>query len=214
MGLFSKKQKPRDEEQYFFKLEEENTSWLKSSSGLILEIVKVIVISLAIIIPVRYFLIQPFMVKGGSMEPNFFDNEYLIVDEITYRFNEPQRGDVIIFRYPRDTSTYFIKRIIGLPGEKIEIRDSNVYVFNDTNPGGVRLDESEYLPPGTRTPGSVSVLLDDNEYYVLGDNRSSSLDSRNFGPLSEVFLIGRALFRGWPFDKIDWLTEPVIYDNF
>ncbi|MBI5254729.1 signal peptidase I, partial [Candidatus Falkowbacteria bacterium] len=82
------------------------------------DMVKVVCISLAIIIPVRYFLIQPFYVKGASMEPNFFDHEYLIINEIGYRFDAPQRGDIVVFKYPKDQSQYFIKRIVGLPGEK------------------------------------------------------------------------------------------------
>ncbi|HLD69247.1 MAG TPA: signal peptidase I, partial [Candidatus Omnitrophota bacterium] len=90
--------------------------WFGSLKSFIWETVKVVVISLAIIIPVRYFLIQPFYVKGASMEPNFYDQEYLIIDEISYRFREPQRGEIVVFRYPRDPASFFIKRIIGLPG--------------------------------------------------------------------------------------------------
>src|SRR5680860_453257 len=93
------------------------------------EIIKVVSISLAIILPIRYFLIQPFYVKGASMEPNFHDREYLIVDEISYRFREPARGDVIVFRYPENPEEYFIKRIIGLPGESLEIMNGGVYLY-------------------------------------------------------------------------------------
>ena len=89
---------------------------VKAAASYILELVHVVVISLAIIIPIRYFLIQPFYVKGASMEPSFYDHEYLIIDEISYRFREPQRGDVVVFKYPNDPSQYFIKRIIGMPG--------------------------------------------------------------------------------------------------
>ena len=90
----------------------------------VFEVVKVVVISLAIIIPVRYFLIQPFYVKGASMEPSFYDHEYLIVDEMSYRFRLPERGEIVVFKYPLDPSQYFIKRVIGLPGEKVEISSS------------------------------------------------------------------------------------------
>ena len=110
------------------------------------ETLKVIVISLAIIIPVRYFLIQPFYVKGASMEPNFYDHEYLIIDEISYRLSEPGRGDVIVFRYPNDPSQFFIKRIIALPLETISLNNGQIKISNDKNPAGFMLDENSYLP--------------------------------------------------------------------
>jgi len=108
------------------------------------EMVRVAVISLAIILPVRYFLIQPFYVKGASMEPNFFDHEYLIIDEISYRLATPERGDIIVFKYPEDTKQFFIKRVIGLPGEEVKIQDNRVYI------NGQPLNET-YLPAGTET---------------------------------------------------------------
>ena len=92
------------------------------------ETIKVVVVSLAIILPIRYYLVQPFFVKGASMEANFEDGDYLLVDEISYRFSEPARGDVIIFRYPEDRSQFFIKRIIGLPGETVEIKSNKVTI--------------------------------------------------------------------------------------
>lgn len=167
------------------------------------EIVKVVSISLAIILPVRYYLIQPFYVKGASMEPNFHDHEYLIVDEISYRFKEPQRGEVIVFRYPKNPQEYFIKRIIGLPGEDVQIKDGQVIVFNDSNPKGMVLTES-YLPTNLNTYSSsdITVSLSEDEYFVLGDNRSASKDSRSFGPVNEAFITGKILFRGWPLDKM------------
>jgi len=110
-------------------VKKENT--VKRLTEYTLEIIKVILISLAIIVPVRYFLIQPFYVKGASMEPNFFDHEYLIINEISYRFNAPERGDIVVFKYPRDPSQYFIKRIIGLPNEALEIKDGKIIIFND-----------------------------------------------------------------------------------
>ena len=181
---------------------------LQSVGEFILEVVKVVVISLAIIIPVRYFLIQPFYVKGASMEPNFYDHEYLIIDEISYRFKDPVRGDIVVFRYPKDQRQYFIKRIIGLPGEKIEIRDGRVYVYNQGYPHGQLVNETMYLGADITTSGDDIFSLGDNEYFVLGDNRSSSLDSRNFGPISRHLIIGRTWFRGWPLDKIDWFNAP------
>lgn len=164
------------------------------------ETLKVIVISLAIIIPIRYFLIQPFYVKGASMEPNFYDHEYLIIDEISYRLNKPARGDVIVFRYPNDPSQYFIKRIVGLPNETIKISGGKITIINGENLNGFILDEKNYLPE-SYTQGSVDLVLSENEYYLLGDNRSSSLDSRVFGPINGSAIIGRTWLRGWPLNR-------------
>ncbi|MDD5567514.1 MAG: signal peptidase I [Patescibacteria group bacterium] len=177
------------------------SGFIKSTGTFILEIVKVIVISLAIIIPVRYFLIQPFYVKGASMEPSFYDNEYLVIDEITYRFEKPARGDIIVFRYPQNPSQFFIKRVIGLPGEKVEIRNGRVIIYNDSNPKGQALDERDYLDTDVLTAGSDQVTLSPNEYYVLGDNREQSLDSRRIGPIDKKYIIGRTWVRAWPFNK-------------
>jgi signal peptidase I len=177
---------------------------LKNFFSFVFELTKIIVISLAIIVPVRYFLIQPFYVKGASMEPNFHDHEYLIIDEISYRFKEPLRGDIIVFRYPRNPQEYFIKRIIALPGEKIQIKDGQVTIYNDIKTTGVVLEE-DYLEEGTKTYGLTDniITLSDDEYYVLGDNRNASKDSRSFGAVNESFIIGKVLLRGWPFNKFN-----------
>lgn len=186
----------------------EKESFLKSAFSFVLELVKIVIVSLAIIIPVRYFLIQPFYVKGASMEPNFLDQEYLIIDEISYRFENPQRGDVVVFRYPGDPRQYFIKRIIGLPGEKVEIKENQVCIYNEKWPEGKVIDESDYLAIGAKTPGNQSVRLKSDEYFILGDNRASSLDSRRFGPIKEDLIIGKAWFRGWPVDRINIFEKP------
>lgn len=166
------------------------------------EMLKIALISGAIIIPVRYFLIQPFFVKGASMEPNFHDREYLIIDEISYRFDEPVRGQVVVFRYPRNPQEYFIKRIIGLPGEEVQIKDGEVIIYNKENPEGFILAEP-YLSSENITfnQDEDRVLIGDDEYYVLGDNRGASKDSRYFGPVNQSFVIGKVLFRGWPINK-------------
>ncbi|MFH1583311.1 MAG: signal peptidase I [Candidatus Falkowbacteria bacterium] len=173
------------------------------------ELIKVVAVSLAIIIPVRYYLIQPFYVKGASMEPNFYDKEYLIIDEISYRFHEPARGDIIVFKYPRNPEEYFIKRIIALPGEKIQIKDGFAYVYNQDNPLDAKLEEP-YLPVGDKTYSlnEEITILSDSEYYVLGDNRNSSKDSRSFGPVDKKLITGKVLLRGWPFNRIDVFPAP------
>ncbi len=189
-------------------LEENKRGFLKSSLLFVWEISKVIIISLAIIVPVRYFLIQPFFVNGASMEPQFHDGEYLIVDELSYRLSDPERGEVIIFKYPKDPSQYYIKRIIGLPGEKIKINQEKITIFNSGNSDGFILDESDYLLDGKKRDFSMETKLSDGEYFVMGDNRRASSDSRTWGSLPEDFIIGRAWIRAWPLDKIDILEKP------
>lgn len=179
--------------------------------SLITELLHVVVISLAIIIPVRYFLVQPFYVKGASMEPNFYDHEYLIIDEISYRFDDPQRGDIVVFRYPNDPSQYFIKRVVGLPGERVRIIGGSVTVFDNDHPDGFTLDESSYLGAAF-TGGDRDVTLGAESYFLLGDNRSASLDSRAFGPVLRDFIVGRVWIRGWPPEKFRLFgTQPELY---
>ncbi|MBU0540750.1 signal peptidase I [Patescibacteria group bacterium] len=184
-----------------------NQGGRKMVLGLIFELIQVAAISLAIIIPVRYFLIQPFYVKGASMEPNFFDHEYLIIDEISYRFSEPERGDIVVFRYPRDPSQFFIKRIIAMPEETVEIAGGQIKIFNADNPNGFVLPENEYLDQ-VFTATTRSVTLKADEYFVLGDNRIQSLDSRYFGPINRYDVVGRVWLRGWPLDRWKVFKQP------
>jgi signal peptidase I len=165
------------------------------------EILKIVIISLAIIVPIRYFLIQPFFVQGASMEPNFLDGDYLIVNEISYRLEDPQRGDVVIFKYPLDPSQFFIKRIIGLPGETVKIEEGRIFISTETDKKEIILNESGYLRDAY-TAGGMEVLLKDGEYFVLGDNRGSSSDSRKWGVLPRSLIIGKAWIRAWPFDRL------------
>lgn len=189
------------------KKEEFLPSFTKSFVSFIFEVLKVVIISLAIIIPIRYFLIQPFYVRGASMEPNFHDNEYLIINEISYRFSDPDRGDVVIFREKKDVNDYLIKRVIGLPGEKIQILGGEVKIFNDENPEGAVLEEN-YLEKGIFTSGNTTTTLAEEEYFVMGDNRNSSLDSRSFGPIVKDDIVGRAWIRAWPLYKMSYFTSP------
>ena len=172
----------------------------------LLEVIQIVIISAAIIIPVRYFLIQPFYVKGASMEPEFYDHEYLIIDEISYRLGDPERGAIIVFRYPRDPSQFFIKRVIGLPGETVEVNDGRVTIYNDAHPEGVTLDET-YLEVQF-TAGHKKVTLGDSEYFVLGDNRDASLDSRSFGAVSRDLIVGKVWLRGLPVNKMTLFDAP------
>jgi signal peptidase I len=175
------------------------------------ELIHVVIISLAIIIPIRYFLIQPFYVKGASMEPSFYDHEYLIIDEITYRFDDPERGDIVVFRYPNDPRQFFIKRIIGLPGERIEVLNGFVKVYEPGAERGRVLDETAYLDSAVQTVGDKDVTLGADEYFLMGDNRAASLDSRVFGAVPRDFIVGRVWFRGWPPEKIHFFTSDVAF---
>ncbi len=178
-----------------------NVSPRREALAFVWETVKVVVISLAIIIPIRYFLVQPFFVKGASMENTFEDGDYILIDEISYRFRNPDRGDTIVFRFPEDQSQFFIKRAIGLPNETLEIKDDKVIIYNKQKPQGFVLDESGYLMPGQSTLDNMRIKLDPNEYFVMGDNRLRSSDSRRWGPLNRSLITGRVFFRAWPFNK-------------
>ncbi|HAU66351.1 MAG: Signal peptidase I [Candidatus Uhrbacteria bacterium GW2011_GWF2_39_13] len=170
------------------------------------EVIQIVLLSSAIIIPIRYFLIQPFYVKGASMEPNFYDHEYLIIDELSYRFREPIRGEIVVFHYPRDPSQFFIKRVIGLPGETVEVTGGNIIIYNTEHPNGLTLEE-DYLGD-EQTNGKERVTLGENEFFVFGDNRDASLDSRSFGPITRKDLIGRVWVRGLPFSRMGTFEIP------
>ena len=170
------------------------------------EIFKIALIALAIVLPIRYFLFQPFIVKGESMSPNFESGDYLIVDEISYIFSEPQRGDIVVFKYPKDTTQRFIKRVIGLPGETVVIQNGEVTVTT-VNGENVVLDES-YLPADLKTYGDTNTTLKDGEYFVMGDNRTYSYDSRSWGVVSESYIIGKTFVRLYPVNKISTFSAP------
>jgi signal peptidase I len=170
------------------------------------EIAKIVLIALVIVLPIRLFLFQPFLVRGQSMEPSFHNNDYLIIDEISYRIREPERGEVIVFKFPKNPSQRFIKRIIGLPGETVQIKNGQVMIIKD---GKTQiLDESDYLPSFVKTPGNLKITLGEREYFVLGDNRTLSADSRSWGPLQRKYIVGRVFFRAWPVTALALIKEP------
>ncbi|MEX0877232.1 MAG: signal peptidase I [Candidatus Spechtbacterales bacterium] len=179
---------------------------LRGTLDFIWDISKIILISLVIIIPIRYFVVQPFFVRGASMEPTYQQGDYLLVDEISYRFSEPKRGEVIIFRFPGNPSQFYIKRIIGLPGETVIVNDGGVTVVSDDNPDGLTLEE-DYIR-NINTDGTLEVELNGNEYFVMGDNRLASYDSRRWGPLAENFIIGKVFVRAWPFEQFGVIEAP------
>lgn len=161
---------------------------------------QVIVIALIIALPIRYFVAEPFVVNGASMDPTFSSGQFLIVDRLTYNFNLPQRGDVIVFEYPNDPRVYYIKRIIGLPGETVSIKDGQVSVTeaatsSSTTPRTVVLDEPYIQTIHDSHDTMPAKTLGAEEYFVMGDNRAQSSDSRVWGPLDKSFIIGRPIVR-------------------
>ena len=181
------------------------SNFLRESGDFVWETIKIVVLSLLIILPIRYFIVQPFFVRGDSMLPSFNDKDYLIVDELSYRFNKPSRGEVVIFRFPQEPSQYYIKRIVGLPEETVEVAGGRILISNRDQPAGFELKES-YLDEST--PGEIKIKLDDNEYFVLGDNRDASSDSRRWGPLSKHLIVGRAWLRIWPVNSAHAIETP------
>mgnify|MGYP001579814775 CR=1 FL=1 len=166
------------------------------------EIVKFTLIAIAIVVPIRLYVAQPFIVKGPSMHPTFASGEYLIVDELTYHFKKPKRQDVIVFRYPYNpTRTYFIKRIIGLPDETLSVKDGKLTVINKENPKGITFDDPHAFISQNRRD-DFTITLGPKEYFVMGDNRSESSDSRTWGSLEEKFIVGRPILRLFPLSKI------------
>jgi signal peptidase I len=172
----------------------------KSPNSFFSDVFRFALIAFFIVLPIRLFIAQPFVVSGASMVPTFHTGEYLIVDELSYHLGKPERGEVIIFRFPQNTSTFFIKRVIGLPGERVLIENGIVTIFNDAHPEGLTLEESYIEKPSN---DFHSVTLADDEYFVLGDNRRSSSDSRIWGALEEHYIVGRALFRLLPPTQMD-----------
>ena len=164
------------------------------------EIFKFTLIAVIIVVPFRMFIAQPFIVSGASMDPSFKDGEYLIVDQLSYHLESPARESVVIFRYPLKPSTFFIKRIIGLPGETIEIKSGVVTVKNAANPNGFVLNDS-YIAEGNKKFDDFKITLGNEEYFVMGDNRKGSLDSRAWGPVKESLIVGRPFIRVLPLSK-------------
>lgn len=163
------------------------------------DVIKFAFFALVIVIPIRAFIAQPFIVSGESMVPTFENNEYLIIDEISYRFKEPMRGDVIVFRYPLEPKKFFIKRIIGLPGDVVSIKGASVTITNTLNPEGFMLEE----PYVTNTSSDeMTKAVKEGEYFVMGDNRIASLDSRSWGLLPKENIIGRTFLRLLPLGHI------------
>ena len=174
----------------------------QKKSGEYLQLTVYSVVALVLAFSIRFFIAAPYLVQGASMDATFHSNNYLIIDRISYRFEEPQRGDVIVFRYPRDPSRSFIKRVIGLPGETVVMDGHSVRIIDDTHPDGFIIDEP-YAGANNMRENHLRITIDKNEYFVLGDNRDESADSRIWGLLPRENIIGRALVRLYPFTDIN-----------
>jgi len=183
--------------------------------SVIVDIIETVVVAAAIFVVVYLFLLQPHQVKGASMEPAFHDSEYILTDKISYRFNEPKRGDVVIFKSPTNQDVDFIKRIIALPGEKIEIKNRSIVIYNSENPDGFTLSEPyekiEPISGGSYIPDGKIVEVPSENYIVFGDNRTHSFDSREWGPVPKNSIIGKAWLRYWPIKKLS-IIKSVDFD--
>ncbi len=176
---------------------EENAKPTKKQSAW--EMVRFIILALIIVIPIRIFVAQPFVVSGSSMYPTFQNGDYLIVDELSYRTGDPQRYDVVVFHYPLDPSKFFIKRVIGLPGETVKILGNNITIVNKDHPEGFQIPE-----PFVKNPGDndMTFNLKEGQYFVMGDNRSASSDSRSWGAVPRDLMSGRVLVRLLPLNDL------------
>lgn len=182
----------------------------KSRSRIFLENVAYIIIAIVLAMLVQKFIIRPFVVNGESMDPTLATGDYLLIDEVTYKLREPERGDVVVFRAPPEPSKFFIKRIIGLPGDTVSIGGSVITITNAEYPKGFVLDEPFI------THSAINQLVKkvpEGEYFVMGDNRSGSFDSRSWGTLPKEEIRGRALLRLLPIKEIDYLPGKVIYEQ-
>lgn len=167
---------------------------LKNSFYFIWDIGKTLFFVITIAFLIRFYLVQPFYVEGQSMEPSFNNGEYLLIDELTYHFRAPERGEVIVFKPPISTYQNYIKRIIALPNEEIDFKENSGFVIkNQKEQNGATLEEN-YLTPETPTRGEKNVKLEDKNYFVMGDNRTQSSDSRVFGPVFKGSITGRVWF--------------------
>ena len=182
----------------------------KRSQGSIV-VYTIVAVGLALLI--RFFIAAPYIVSGASMEPTFYNYHYLIIDRVSYRLGEPQRGDVIVFDLPQDTSRALIKRVIGLPGETVVVKGSTVSIKNAANPEGFTLSEPYLDPNDFGGISDITVTLDEGQFFVLGDNRRVSADSRVWGTLPREDIVGRVFLRLYPFTQLGIFPGIARYQN-
>ncbi len=169
------------------------------------------IVALGLALFIRFFVAAPYIVSGASMEPTFNDLHYLIVDRITYDFDTPQRGDVVVFDLPQNTSRALIKRVIGLPGETVVLSGAEVSILNDAQPEGFVLEEPYLSPDNIGGASDMRVTLGEDQYFVLGDNRKVSADSRVWGTLPREDIVGRVFLRLFPLGSVGVLPGEARY---
>lgn len=190
---------------------DKNTSSPNSTLKLLTTNILYIGLAIGLAALVQAFIIRPFIVSGNSMDPIIENKEYLIIDEVSYRTRQPRRGEVIVFRSPPEPKKYYIKRIIGLPGDTVTIDNKKITISNKDHPDGFVLDESFIVHH--KQGNSLSTPVPENSYFVMGDNRDASYDSRNWGPLPKEAIRGRVLLRLLPLSKIDYLPGNQTYEE-
>lgn len=179
---------------------------MNSTRTFVRELIHIALIAAFIVLPIRLFIAQPFIVNGASMAPTFQNGDYLIVDELSYHFSSPVRGDVVVFRFPEDPSKFFIKRVIGLPGETVSIANGATTITGPAHPEPLVLDESFVI---SESRGTYNETLGEDEYFVMGDNRPASSDSRFWGPLPRDNIVGHAFVRLFPLRNAEFLPGDI-----
>jgi len=169
------------------------------------------IFTLGLALFIRFFVAAPYVVSGSSMEPNFHNWDYLITDRLTYRFEEPVRGDVIVFKLPQEPSRSLIKRVVGLPGDTVTVRDNRIEISNAAHPQGFVLDEPYLSEENFGGPSGISLTLGGDEFFVMGDNRRVSSDSRTWGVLPRENVVGRVLVRLFPLSQLGVLPAEARY---
>jgi len=163
------------------------------------EVLLFAIIAIGVVLPFRLYIAEPYIVDGASMDPTFKTGDYLIVDKLSYEIGSPQRDSVIVFKFPLQPSRNLIKRVIGLPGDTLTMKNGVVTITNKDNPNGFVLDQSYVVHT---MPESFTVTLGPDEYFVMGDNRPESYDSRGWGVLPKKDILGRPVLRLLPLSKI------------
>lgn len=185
----------------------------KAVFGFFFDILESIVVALAIFVVVYLFLYQPHQVKGASMEPNFHDGEYILTNKYEYRFDSPKRGDVIVFKAPHNPDIDYIKRVIGLPGERVKLLNNHYYINGVLLEEGSYLEKELYTYQGSYLKEGQEMIVPEDYYFVSGDNRPRSSDSREFGPITRSSIIGRSQLRYYPFNRFGLIPQ-MHYVNF
>lgn len=181
-------------------MEENQIIQKKTAAQSFWELVRFAFMTLLVVIPMRMFVLEPFVVSGSSMVPTFANGDYLIIDKISYELGNPKRDDVVIFRYPKDQTKFYIKRVIGLPSETVDISGNNITIINKEYPEGFKLNQ-----PFVKNTANNNIRfeLKSNEYFVMGDNRSASSDSRYWGAVPRGLIEGKAFLRLLPVKNMD-----------